>query len=173
MTCERVRERLPEWAAGALGVEVRDEVASHLEVCATCAEEARTVRLLAGARPAVPGELEVRLRAALDREWAATAAVGGSGVGSDRADRRDRAARPRWARIPGGLPAWVAAAAVLAAVVGRGVLRPGAQDDSPVLAYAEEDAPALLWDEGVVAGAPVLEGLTDEELAQLLEEMEP
>lgn len=156
--CEEVLARLPEVARGLDGEDTRG-VREHLEACATCREEWEVVALLAEAGPApVPPTLEARLQAAV-RADAARGVV----------------------RRPRPFPAWrLAAAAGVALAIATPVLvnqmsdRPlDTLDDAEVTAAVGERLPSPWLDdvEGIVAGAPVLDGLSDEALEQLLEEM--
>lgn len=145
-TCERVRELIPAAVAERLSAEERRSVEDHLDGCGECRAEAELVGLLRRSAPAVPDGLSARIQAA---------------VSSDR--RRVR--RPWWG---------VAAAAVAALAVGIGLAsdaRDPAQEPIPI--YAAEGAAQDLWlsEDGIVAGAPSLESLSDEALRQLLDEL--
>lgn len=160
MTCATVQEVLPDLATGRLEGGERKAVESHLAGCSQCRETLETLALVAAAPLPVPKGLEVRIQAAardeLRRSRTRTAPAGSS-------------ARRGW-HIP--VPAWgLAAAAVLALVMGR-VLLPGGGSEPELLALGQDDLPVLLADDGMVAGAPMFDGLTDEDLALLLEELE-
>ena len=80
-------------------------------------------------------------------------------------------------RRPRRVPAWVlSAAAVLILALGSNyVWNQRAQDDvqDPIEVASQDPLPeAWLWDDGVVAGAPVFDGLSDDDLEALLKEFE-
>jgi len=166
MTCAEVQDRLPDRAAGRLSAEEAGTVDRHLEDCVECLESLATVTLLVASRPAVPQGLEARIRAAV-REAAAmpepASATPSAGPGS-----RGWASwlRPAWA-----LPL----AAVLALAVGVPVVlstRGDAPEPAGVLALADGEAGLWFDDDLMVAGAPALSELSDDALAELLEELE-
>ena len=146
--CEIVRERLPDFVGGRLAPSDAVEVQAHLGECTECRDEAALVGLLYAARPAAPATLARRIE------------------GAARAPR-GRAYHPWWG---------VAAASVAAVALGIGVMsREGpAPEDAEVPGIVAGVGEASLWvaDDGLVAGAPALEGLSDEALLQLLEEMD-
>lgn len=145
MSCESVQDVLPELASGRIGEADRPGVESHVAVCPDCRDTLAALRLLQAATPpAVPPGLESRIRAAVAR-------------------------RPFWRRPA---PAWgLAAAAVLALLLGRSLV-PGSRAEPEILAMGQEDVLVLLPDDGMVAGGPLLDDLTDDELATLLEELD-
>ena len=146
--CEIVRERLPDFVGGRLAPSDAVEVQAHLGECTECRDEAALVELLYAARPAAPAILAPRIE------------------GAARAPR-GRAYHPWWG---------VAAASVAAVALGIGVMsREGpAPEDAEVPGIVAGVGEASLWvaDDGLVAGAPALEGLSDDALLQLLEEMD-
>ncbi|MSR35175.1 MAG: zf-HC2 domain-containing protein [Gemmatimonadetes bacterium] len=165
MSCADVVDRLPDWAGGRTSGAEADAVAAHLSACASCAADAALLRALHAARPAAPADLATRI---------AQAARSGPGV----------AARPR--RLRRIASAWgiTGAAAVLAFAVGRvviydrgrpvqGPVQSPVQDAALGEVAVETTADAGVWisDDVLVAGAPVLEELSDAEMAALLEEM--
>jgi predicted anti-sigma-YlaC factor YlaD len=148
--CEMARERLADLVGGRLAPAEAALVQAHLDTCAECADEAALVRLLFSARPAAPADLARRIE-------------GSASV------RRRHAYHPWWG---------LAAASVAAVALGIGVV----SKDTPLVEVAGEvEVPGIvvgveetsLWvaDDGLVAGAPALEALSDEALLQLLEEM--
>ena len=160
--CDEVLARLPELAHGRGESEAR-EVFEHLGSCANCQEEWEIVSLLVEAGPApVPSGLEARLAAAV------------------RADA-ERSGDGRSVRRTRSVPTWrLAAAAGIILAIATPVLvdrmsdRPiGILDEMEVTAALGDRLPSPWLDdeEGIVAGAPVLDGLSDEALEQLLEEM--
>ena len=167
--CTEVRERLPELLSGVLGAEGAEEVRAHLTECRECREEAEVLQTLLRARPEPPPGLEVRIRERLERELTAAPAP-------SRWGRKGRVVPLFGGRFP--IPAAaLPAAAVLILALGTGILLkrgPALVDQEPIqVVLAEEPLPeAYLWDDGVVAGAPLFEGLSDEELESLLAELE-
>lgn len=146
--CAWVAERLPEWAAGILSGPERDRLEVHLEACASCRADAELIRLLRAGRPRAPGGLAERIRAGVRFE-------------------RNASSRPWWG---------VAAAAVAALAIGIGVTSSrGGSATVTVPAYAAvaDTTESAIWlsDDGLVAGAPALDDLSDQALQQLLQEM--
>jgi len=160
--CGTVRDRLPEWAAGLLPLREAGELEAHLATCEACRGEAEVVRMLLEVRPEPSSDLAVRITAAL----AEAGAPGGLG----------RARRAGAHRLLRGLrPAWaLPAAAVLVLALGTALFldREGGDESPPTVAAVDLLADSWLWEESMVAGAPTLESLSDEELARLLEELE-
>jgi hypothetical protein len=78
--------------------------------------------------------------------------------------RRRSAARPGWG---------VAAAAIAAVALGIGVISDRAPATEEVPAFVAGAEEVVLWpaDDGLVAGAPALDDLSDEALLTLLDEM--
>jgi hypothetical protein len=75
------------------------------------------------------------------------------------------------------VPVWgLSAAAVAVLALGTSLIWGGGSGDGvqdPVLVASQDPAPeAWLWDDGMVAGAPVYDGLSDEDLEALLEDFE-
>lgn len=162
LRCERVRERIPDLVAGRLEASEAEPVLAHLRGCADCAGERRVVELLHAARPSVPEGVGERIRAGLSEENPAARRPGSRSPSSGRST----------------LPWWgLAAAAVAAVALGIGVQlqgpdRPGVPPSVPAYVAEEEVGAVWLSGDGEVAGAPVLEGLSDEELLLFLEELE-
>lgn len=164
--CERVKDLLPEWNAGLLDSASREEVEGHLAACVDCRKEADLLRAVLESRPRPPEGLQARIQARVSEEFS-QAPAGSPGKVLPLRSRT----RKRWA------PAWALSAAALAVVsLGIGVLWNGEVPEvtvEPLEVASQEPLPeAWLWDDGVVAGAPVLDDLTDAELEALLEEME-
>ncbi len=160
--CETVRDRLPEWAAGLLPPGEVRELEAHLSTCGACRGEAEVVRMLLDARPEPSSDLAARIAAALP-ETRMRVEVG----------RVGRRAARRF--LPGLRPAWaLPAAAVLVLALGTALFldREGGDESPPTVAAVDLLADSWLWEESMVAGAPTLESLSDEELARLLEELE-
>ena len=145
--CERVRENLPDFVGGRLAPADAALVEAHLSDCSECGDEAALVRLLFDARPAAPTGLAGRIE------------------GSTRTTGR-RTYHPWWG---------VAAASVAAVALGIGVTSREAPsvDDVEVPGIVAGVGETSIWvaDDGLVAGAPALEGLSDEALLLLLDEL--
>jgi ferric-dicitrate binding protein FerR (iron transport regulator) len=143
--CEAVREWLPELTAGLLEAERAATIERHLDSCAECSQELRLLTLLRQARPEPPTHLAAGIKIAV-------------------ATRPTRTTRPWWG---------LAAAAVAAVALGIGV-RPSISDGPglvPSYVAANGDDELWLGDDGTIAGAPALEGLSTEELQALLDEI--
>jgi hypothetical protein len=152
MNCEAVADLLPDWIADRLGPAEAARVDAHVRACADCAADAAVVRALRAARPAVPAGLSDRIAAGLREDEVAVPAAGGAWSGWR-----------RWA---------TSAAAVLVLAVGTFVLRAGDPAASVDLGAVAVEESVWIADDGIVAGAPVLDGLSEDALAALLEEME-
>ena len=143
--CELVRDAIPDFVAGRLPGADSASVQSHLDGCAECRAEAELVGLLFAARPTVPAglveSLEVQARS-----------------------RRPAVTRPWWG---------LAAAAVAAVALGIGVSSRSESPVEPVPAYVAEMQGLSPWvsDDGLIAGAPALDDLSDEDLMTLLDEL--
>lgn len=144
--CDWVMDRLPVHVAGQLPSADADIVERHLRTCAECHAQMELLLLLRRSRPSAPAELADRIRASVRF-------------------RRSGSRRAGW-----GLGA--AAVAVLAIGIGISAARSGKVHEA-VPAYAADLGTSDIWlsDDGVVAGAPVLEGLSTQALEQLLKEM--
>ena len=155
--CEIIRDLLPELAAGSIAPEELGMVEAHLGSCPDCRMELDLVMALRGARPEVPPELEARIQARVREE-------------------RARDVTPIFRR-PWRAPAWaLSAAAVVILALSTGVIWNQRVLDvvqDPIVVASQDPLPeAWLWDDGMVAGAPVFDGLSDEDLEALLEEFE-
>ena len=155
MTCEELADRLPDWAAGRLGDAEHALVAAHVAVCDDCSAQGSVLGALFAARPEAPAGLAERIARAARAQAHAVPEV-----------RTNRF----WRR-----PAWVlSAAAVLVLAVGTTVLLRAPQMIEVVSVLGEvplEESQVWIADDGAVAGAPVLDDLSDEALATLLEEL--
>ena len=164
--CESVRDHLPEWVGGALDGEELARVDEHLSSCPQCRGEAEVVRALVEIRPEPPVGLEARIQARLREE------LSGDREGFERDARTiPLFGRRRWA------PTWALSAAALVVLsLGIGVIWDGQAPEvtlDPMEVAVQEPLPeAWLWDDGMVAGAPVFDGLSDEQLETLIQELE-
>lgn len=167
--CQETRDLLPELTAGALPPDVAEEVREHLAGCTACAEEARAVGILLAARPEVPEGLAERIQGALRTELGASTPSEISKVPEKRiVPLRHRRLAPAWA---------LSAAAVVVLSLGIGIVWDGESipdvGSDPVQVVMEEELPeSWLWDDGMVAGGPVYDDLSDEDLEALIQELE-
>jgi anti-sigma factor RsiW len=182
-SCEQVRDLLPELQAHVLERSARQAVEHHLGTCAECAGDLALIRDLAAAGPEpAPGSID-RIRAALDAERAGAAGterrIDSSPdrpaevvpIGTDGAGRPGSRGR-EWT--------WsLRAAAVLVVALGvtqwmSGTGETPADVDVPTeTASLEEDGTTFFGaEDGVIAGGPVLEDLSDDALASVLEDLE-
>lgn len=161
-SCASVRDRLPEHVTGRLAGEEAGRMESHLRSCAGCAGEADLLAALMTTRAQAPEALADRIRRA---------------VLDERPSAGGRPATSPVARRWLGVPRWaLAAAAALVLALGTGLFWHDVTQGSgegPLARVALDPVPET-WmdDEAVVAGAPVLDALTEEALQVLLEEME-
>jgi hypothetical protein len=142
--CGAIRELLPGLAAGRLATAEAAVVETHLDRCADCRAELDLVRLLYATRAEVPAGL-------LDRVT--------------RASIVRRPARTWWG---------ISAAAIAALALGIGIVSddasaPGAEP--PAFVREAEEGEIWLSDDGLVAGAPALDDLSDEALLELLDQL--
>jgi anti-sigma factor RsiW len=152
IACADLADRLPDWVAGRLPADQASQVAQHVGACADCAAQAATVHAVLAARAPVPADLAARTLAALRAAEAEPRTL------------RDRRTR-HWR-------SWIgSAAAVLVLAVGTFVLRDGDSGESIEVGSMAVDESVWIADDGIVAGAPVLDELSEDALATLLEEM--
>ena len=147
--CEMARERIPDLVAGRLSQDEAARVEAHLPSCGECAAEAELVSLLYETRSEPPQGLASRIQGAAR----ISGFRGGAGV------------RPWWG---------LAAAAVAALALGIGVMTDRGTDlglEIPAYVAAAEDVGLWASDDGLIAGAPALDDLSEEALLTLLEEM--
>ncbi len=143
--CETARELIPLLAVHGLDDSDREAVEVHLAGCDECREEAELTSLLFATRASPPEGLAESITSSIRF-------------------RRGAVRSPWW-----GLSA--AAVAVLA--LGIGVVGSEEPASMTIPAYVAEAGQGGFWlsDDGFIAGAPSLDGLTDEALEQLLEEL--
>lgn len=164
--CDEVRDHLPGWVLGDLPEREAEEIRTHLSSCTDCREMEEVVRGVLHSRPPVPPELADRIRARLRQELAGATDIPAADPSVTRLTRKTR-----WA------PAWALSAAALVILsLGIGVVWNGETPETPMdpmeVAVEEPLPEAWLWDDGIVAGAPTLDGLSDEELEALIQELE-
>jgi anti-sigma factor RsiW len=167
--CRRVRNLLPERVRGALDASVAATVDVHLTSCAACREEQALVRLIERSSADTPEAIAGRIRSALReaRVGAGSAALreGPNRAGTGGSRQRVRLA---WALA-------AAATAVLALGTGVALERRGGPTEAELWqSFLEESPPPWVADDGLVAGAPLLDdlsALSDEDLALVLEEL--
>jgi anti-sigma factor RsiW len=159
--CAQVQENLGLRGQHVLPESVEAAIEAHLLECTSCEVESAFVARLSAAKADPPGDLGMRILARALRE-----------------SREAEAARTRIPARFGPWRSWAAAAAVVLAVftglnAGRWMAGiDAALDDLHPLAFVDPDLDA--WAEHwFVAGAAVLEGVSDETLYQLALEMTP
>ena len=144
--CEWIQELIPDYAAGRLN---DDEIALaglHFADCNECRDELDLVQLVFSSRAMEPEGLAVKINAAVHNR-----------------------------RVTGHRQWWGAAAAAVALLaIGLNVIldRSGS-GDLPLAESEFEIESENLWltDDALIAGAPMLGGLSDEALTQFLEEL--
>jgi anti-sigma factor RsiW len=171
--CETIRDLLPEFGAGSMAPEERRVIEAHLATCQDCEQELGVLTALRDARPEVPPGLEARIQARIRAEMAEDLAPAGAETRSA-VGRRVIPIPSRWRSIA---PAWaLSAAAIVILALGTAVIwnrSPMTPIEDPIQVASQEPLPeAWLWDDGMVAGAPVFDGLSDEDLEALLKELE-
>lgn len=143
--CASIRELIPDFVGSRLPAEELHAVDTHVTECGTCRAELELAQTVLASRPPVPAGLAERVtRAVL-------------------ADRR-AGSRPWW-----GLTA--AAVAALALGLGMSSERPQTAVEVPGFAREVDEEAGWLSDDGLVAGAPMFDGLSDEALTALLDEL--
>lgn len=157
--CARILPVLPEWLRGEMEEAEARSVEAHVAACADCGTGAELLRALAGTREEPPPGLAERIKDALRAEEKGGDPVPGTRWG--------------WSAVVPRVAA-VAAVLLLAATV---LLLPegweGGGEAERVELALESGSEVWLSDDGIVAGAPLLVDLSEEELVAVLEEMEP
>ena len=144
--CGTVRELLPDFVGSRLSAADLEVVERHVIDCGECRAELQLAQVILASRPSAPPELLERL----------VRSVGASGP---------QPVRTWWA---------VSAAAVAAFALGIGISSdPSAGGLISVPGYASEVEEGAVWvtDDGLLAGAPHFDGLSDDALLQLLDEL--
>lgn len=151
--CAWVSDRLPLRGTGVMAGEEEARLEEHLSACAECGAQAEFVARLQGARSEPPALLAQTVLARHSQR------------------QRQRRRRPAWSFA--GLS--LSAAAVAVAALGIGVLwhRSPGSDSMWEMALDPEAPSAWYGEEWLVAGGPMLEALSDDDLRTLLSEMEP
>lgn len=146
--CGWIRDAIPDHARGhAPAADDAERFRRHVATCVDCRAELDLVRLLYESRVASP-EMPAGMLERITRE----------------ATRREPA-RTWWG---------ISAAAIAALALGIGMVSNDAPASSPELpAFVREAEEGEFWvsDDGLVAGAPALDDLTDEALLQLLDDL--
>lgn len=196
--CDAVQNHLPEWASGALD-DPRDRVAvdRHLEGCRSCRDTADLVLGMASLpRALVPDGLEQRIIGAVRADRASSdfqgshsshssrSSVAGDGSGGAAGHATGRSTGRSAGRSRGLSMRSLALAASLVLAVGTpwvvrqmrapgGLADPGGAGEQAELAQVAELLPSAgLGDDHTIAGALMLDDLTDDELMAILEELE-
>jgi anti-sigma factor RsiW len=150
--CAAVKDLLPDFVRGELGDERRRWVVEHVTVCADCQEEVELLQRIGSDIVRVPAGLAYDIKDALAREHAPASA------------RWSVRRSVRW-RVP-------AAAAAVALALGTAVVWERVRS-LPAVGPLGREPFAVVWpsDDADVAGAPILEGLSDDDLMLLFEEL--
>ncbi len=142
--CDRVKELLAPWVRAELGGADRRFVEDHVDGCEECSAEASLVRALHAGAPILPDDLVERVTASI-------------------------AATPLRRRV--WMSPRLAAAAIVVLALGTALMwRQPPGNGNGVLV---EEPLAMTWptDDGFIAGVAMLDDLSDEALAELLEEL--
>lgn len=144
--CATVKDLLPDFVRGELDDERRRWAVEHVTVCADCHEEVELLQRIRSDTVKVPAGLACGIKDALAREHSSA----------------------RWSvrwRVP-------AAAAAVALALGTAVVWERVRPLPEVGPLGREPF-AVVWpsDDADVAGAPILEGLSDDDLMLLFEEL--
>ena len=144
--CGTVRELIPDFVGSRLAAEGVERVEGHVRACAECLAELELAQVLLASRASVPEELLERIM-------------------RNSVTERSAPARTWWG---------VSAAAIAALALGIGITSDPAQEapvEVPGFAYEAEEGEIWSSDDGLLAGAPALDELSDEALLQLLDEL--
>ena len=162
MDRDEIRDALADWVGGRLEGERADAVERAVAEDEDLRREADLLRAIARGRESAPARLEADIIAAVARDRAERS------VGPAASARSIRWRVPAWA---------MGAAALLAAALGTFTLMErtgsvvGVEDPDALSMVLEGGYTPWVADDGTVAGAPILDGLSEEELESLLEEM--
>lgn len=195
-TCGTFRDRLVELGDGTLPALEAAETRAHLAGCAECAAESDLLRGLAAGRRSAPAGFAEGVLSAW-RAGGSRRAVGGSGHATPARSPARLSVFGSGAPIAGGsgaggeagsgagVPAPGRVGALRLAATAAGVLLVGTlfarggfgtdPDPTEVASTVAEAGVAILpWpgDDGVLAGAPALDALSNDEIEALLEELD-
>ncbi len=168
-TLDRVRDLLPDFVAGRIDARDRAMVEEALAKDEELRSEADLVRAVADTQPPVPGELAASLKAALANR------AGGSGGGG--VPETPGSTPPPSRRHLGRGTLWsLSAAATFVIALGTAFLwqrrEPAVMEGANGFSVLLEQLPSVLpGDDGLLAGDPTLDGLSDEALRTLLQEL--
>jgi hypothetical protein len=144
--CGSVRELIPDFVGSRLSPADLGVVDGHVIDCRECAAELELAQVILASRPSAPPELLERL----------VRSVGAS---------RTAPVRTWWA---------VSAAAIAALALGIGISSDSslqAPIEVPGYAYEVGEGDVWLSDDGLLAGAPLFDHLSDDALLRLLDEL--
>jgi len=176
MTCDEVRDLLPEMAREGPPAVERRALEEHLRTCRPCRDELEVLRVVRGALDSslqVPAGLEARIQGRIREELPEGA---GRRAGRQSAEPARRVVPLFGRRFRA--PAWaLSAAAVVILGLGTAIIvherGPDLVQDPIVVVASQDPVPeAWLMDDGMVAGAPVFDGLSGADLEALLKEFE-
>jgi anti-sigma factor RsiW len=170
LDCQRVRDILPDLVGGRLDPDQAQQVQEHLAGCPDCAGELKVVRAVFDARPPVPEGLEARIQGQVRDRFEGHRSAG---VEEGQGGERPGTVLPFRRRVP----VWaLSAAAVVILALGTSRIwnngSPNGMLDPTEIAAQDPLPEAWLLDDGMIAGAPVFDDLSDDELEALLEEFE-
>ena len=151
--CAEVKDLLPGWTGHELEESDRAVVAAHVSSCESCTEEVELIRRIQVAAFSTPASLASEIKSAVAAEIESDAGV---------EDGRVR-----------HFFGWrLSAAASVVLALGTGVIWQRMQA-LPEVGPLGQDPFAVVWpsDDEDVAGVPMLEDLSDEDLALLLEDL--
>ena len=151
--CADVKDLLPGWIRSELEESDRAVVSMHISSCESCSEEVELLRRIRAAAFSTPASLASEIKSAVAAEIDSGAVVEPGSAG-------------RFAgwRLP--------AAATIVLALGTALIWQRMQA-LPEVGPLGEDPFAVVWpsDDADVAGVPMLEDLSDEDLALLLAEL--
>ncbi len=146
--CGAIRELIPDFVSSRLGEDELELVEAHVPTCGECRAELELAQMILASRPVAPADLLSRITRAVARERAA-----------------QRTPPRTW---------WgVSAAAIAALALGIGITSKPEPQASDVPGYAYEADEGEIWvsDDGLLAGAPLFDSLSDAQLQELLDEL--
>ncbi len=151
--CADVKDLLPEWVRGELEESDRAVVSIHISSCESCSGEVELLRRIQAATFSTPASLASEIKSAVALEIDSGAGVEFHEAGLFTGRR-------------------LAAAASVVLALGTALIWQRTQA-LPEVGPLGEDPFAVVWpsDDADVAGVPMLDGLSDEDLAVLLEEL--